>query len=200
MENQWIEKLKMTKKHKVTKNYYTLIFWILFVSCETTRGPLYITFPDGDVLECSSVNELEKSLNCGLLYEQYQGFTGKIKSDSILSRFTILFANHSRLVGFDIVSDSYIKGIKNKPIESVMFDKIPESVMSFKDVLNYVSKKYPLLMAEETKNTLKVGVDKELKFKNEDGETILRVQYSALGIKGSIVTLMAVKGDVLLRE
>jgi hypothetical protein len=186
--SQWIEKRKMHKKN-INKIINTVIIVLLLFGCSSNQRDLCIKLPNGDLLKCTTIKELDSLIS--LSYQHYQGFTGEIEDD-ILKKFTVLIENQASKVGRDVAGDEYIKKLKQEEIIGLKFNKIPDSIMSYTEVLEYVSKHYPQLNREKVQSNLEVGIDKEVNYINENKEIVVKVQYSKLGISGSFLVLNSV--------
>jgi hypothetical protein len=142
--------------------------------------------PNGELLKCNTVIELDSLYN--LTYQHYQGFTG-VMEDETLNEFTVLIKDQANKVGRDVASDDYIETLKKERVLGLKFNKVPDSIMSYDDVLKYVSEHYPKLSKIEVKSNLEAGIDKEINYTNKSKEVIVTVQYSKLGISGSFVVV-----------
>lgn len=139
--------------------------------------------PNGNVIRCESIAELDMMYS--LRFEQYQGFTGEL-NDTILSKFTVVTDDYPIK---EVKSNSAIQSLKTESIKALRFEKIPEAKIQFNDLLSYIGKIYPTLKASNPLPGVEVGIDYEMTFVDENNRTIIKLQYSKLGISGSFVIL-----------
>lgn len=172
------------------KKFINLIIQIvtalLLSGCGNNQKHSCLILPNGDLLKCATISEFDSLY--GLTYQQYQGFIGVIE-DEYLKEFTVLIEDQASKVGRDVASDEYIVKLKKENVVGLRFNKIPDSIMCYIEVLKYVSACYPKLNINESKSNLEAGIDKEMNYINENNEVVVKVQYSKLGISGSFLIL-----------
>jgi hypothetical protein len=157
-------------------------------SSNSKTVPSCVTLPNGQILRSTSVHQSDSIIK--LTYEHYRGFTG-VTSDSVLTKFTVMFEDHAEKVGRDIAGDEHIRSLRKERIVGLRFEKIPESVMRYEQVVEYVSKQYPTLERKKNQNTSDTLIDEEIEFVNDKGELVAKVQHSKLGVSGTFVVLLS---------
>ncbi len=181
----------MRKKHIDLLVYIV----ILMSGCNSETLDSCLELPNGEMLKCSTISDLDSIYS--LKYEHYQGFTGEVDGE-VLNDFTVLIEDQASKIGRDVASNEYIESLKRTPVTGLRFHKIPDSIMSYDEVLDYVSKCYPDLNREIRKGNLKTGIDEEVGFVDLDNNSIVIAQYSKLGISGSFVILKSINCNKIL--
>lgn len=158
----------------------------LMSGCDTnqTEEDCCLVMPDGNIEKTASINDFGSKYN--LSYEDYQGFVGNLDGE-VLQKFTILIEKQSQKVGRDVASEKHIEQLKEEKVVGIRFDKIPNTKMSFDEVIKYITSLYPHLSTKSTQNN-EIGIDAEVSFVGENG-TIVKVQNSNFGVPGTFVIL-----------
>lgn len=139
------------------------------------------------MIKCTTIHSIESIID--LNYVQYQGFKGSI-NDSILSNFTVQINNQFEKNGVDFLNSEQIRKIKDSNVTGILFDKIPDSILIFDKVVDYICYKYPNLHKKKIINNLSNGTDKEIIFLNDMETEIIRVQHFQFGISGTFVLFL----------
>lgn len=164
------------------------VLFMLSFSSSSKTIPSCVILPDGQRITSTSIHQFDSISE--LIYVHYQGFTG-VTSDSVLTKFTVLMEDQAEKVGRDIASDEHITSLRDERVVGLRFEKIPESVMKYEDVVKYVSKRYPTLERKKNQAALEPFIDEEIEFVNKKSQVVAKVQYAMFGISGTFVVLIS---------
>lgn len=163
-----------------------VIILLIVSSCNLLHYECCFLLLDGTELQANSVAEFITKREKVILFKDYQGFVG-YTTDSILSEYTIIINNHIDNVSVKIPTSDYLEALKQEKIVSLKFNKIPETLKNYREVVNYLIAVYKDqgvdLHPEEN------GQEKTLLL-NKKGQQVAEIVYSTSGVDGSFVTLM----------
>jgi hypothetical protein len=143
--------------------------WLLY-SCSGSLEK-EVLLPNGTNISGSRIRDIEKQYD--LQYFQYEGFKG-ITDDTILRNFVIVTNKQPG----DIISDNEIEKLKDDVVTGIVFDKIPESTITFDSLISYVGRVYNV-------DSVHRGTDSAVFIRN--GNPICLVTFFNFGIPGYIV-------------
>lgn len=143
--------------------------------------------PDGKRIEVATVADLERVYP--LSFAQYQGFVARFP-DPVLAELTLMIEDHSAKIGHGVLDEAAISDLAHAPVIELQFGKIPDTTMSFAQLVEHMRARYPSTEQQEVA-TRESFVEREVALVDpRSGAPVCHVRYVPMGVPGSFVVLL----------
>ncbi len=133
-----------------------------------------VILPNGSDLSNKKISEIVDDYS--LVFHQYEGFKG-VYNDTLLSSFVVI--SESELS--DILSEDEIHKIEKSKVKGVIFDKIPDTLISMDDLIKKLKICYKINEVKSISSNEKILL--------KDNEDICKVKFVPYGIPGFIISI-----------
>jgi len=177
----------------IDKSYYHKLFCLLILlpflySCKSNLQTKTVLLPNQRTIQLTTIQAFNRDIP--LDYHQYEGFKGELKG-AYLNSFVLVFENPKveLMVEQSILTQAEIDQLYQEEIKAILFDKIPDEVISFPQLLDYLKATYKNTVAKNIQERADF-IDQEVQLiDRNNGRVVCTIQYVKLGISGSFVRL-----------